>query len=187
MKWITALALGSVLHPAVSVRDTDGIIREPIKVEKGHAEALFFVTHDCPISNYYAHEIRRICEDYGKRGLSCALVYVDPTISDQQANKHAADYGHGSYPRIVDRNHDLVKATGAEITPTAVLVKSDETVAYRGRIDNFYAALGKPRRLVTEHDLRDALDAVFAGKPVVKPEAPPIGCYIPDLKAFSTQ
>jgi len=31
---------------------------------------------------------------------------------------------------------------------------------------------------VTEHDLRDALDAVLAGKPVSKPETQPIGCYI---------
>ncbi|HWE53240.1 MAG TPA: hypothetical protein VG273_25840 [Bryobacteraceae bacterium] len=184
MKWLAALALGAVLHPAVIVRDTEGVKQEPLKVEKGRAEALFFITHDCPISNYYSHEIRRICEDYSKHGLSCALVYVDPTITDEQARKHAAEYGHGDYPRIVDRNHDLVKATGADITPTAVLVKSDETIAYRGRIDNFYAALGKPRAQATEHDLRDALDAVFSGHPVAKPEAPPIGCYIPDLKAY---
>jgi hypothetical protein len=184
MRFLAALVLGSILHPGVVLRDTEGIRQEPLKVEKGHAEALFFVTHDCPISNYYSHEIRRICEDYGKRGLGCALVYVDPTVTDAQVNKHAQDFGHGSYPRIVDRNHDLVKATGAEITPTAVLIKSDETIAYKGRIDNFYAALGKPRRQVTEHDLRDALDAVFSGRPVAKPEAPPVGCYIPDLKAF---
>jgi len=184
MKWLAALALGTILHPSVSLRDTDGIVREPLKVEKGHAAALFFITQDCPISNYYAHEIRRICEDNSKRGLSCALVYVDPTLTDEQVNKHAQDYGHGVYPRIVDRNHDLVKATGADITPTAILIGPGETIAYRGRIDNFYAALGKPRRMVTEHDLRDAIGSVFDGKPVAKPEAPPIGCYIPDLKAY---
>jgi hypothetical protein len=184
MKGLAALVLGTVLHPGIALRDTDGVRREPLKVEKGHAEALFFITHDCPISNYYAHEIRRICEDYSKRGLSCALVYVDPALSDEQANKHAREFGHGSYPRIIDRNHELVKATGADITPTAVLIGPDETIAYRGRIDNFYAALGKPRRQVTEHDLRDGLDAVFSGRPVAKPEAPPVGCYIPDLKAY---
>jgi hypothetical protein len=185
MKWLVTFALGTILHPAIALRDTDGIVREPLNVEKGHAEALFFITLDCPISNYYAHEIRRICEDFGKRGLGCALVYVDPTLTDEQVKKHAQDYGHGSYPRIIDRNHDLVRATGADITPTAVLIDGDKNIAYRGRIDNFYAALGKPRRMVTEHDLRDATEAVLTGRPVARAEAPPIGCYIPDLKAFS--
>jgi hypothetical protein len=33
------------------------------------------------------------------------------------------------------------------------------------------------------HDLRDALDAVLAGKPVAVPESHPVGCYIvsPDV------
>jgi hypothetical protein len=172
------LALGTILHPAVAVRDIDGVTREPLKVGKGHVEALFFVTNDCPVSNYYAHEIRRICEDYEKRGVACALVYTDPAMTDDQAREHAREYGHGSYPKIVDRAHALVKATGAAINPTAVLIKPDESIAYRGRIDNFYAAIGKTRRVVTEHDLRDALDAVIAGRPVAKQEAPPVGCYI---------
>ena len=184
MKWLAAFALYSILNPGVILQDIDGVKREPLKVEKGRAQVLFFVTHDCPVSNYYSHEIRRICEDGARRGLGCSLVYVDPTLTADQVRKHAAEYGHGNYPKIVDRKHELVKATGADITPTAVLITADKTIAYRGRIDNFYAALGKTRRVVTEHDLRDAIDAVFAGRKVEKPENSPIGCYIPDLKAY---
>jgi hypothetical protein len=178
MKSLLLFTLGTILHPTVAVRDIDGVMREPLKVEKGHVEALFFVTNDCPVSNYYAHEIRRVCEDYATRGVGCALVYTDPAMTDDQAREHAREYGHGSYPKIVDRAHALVKATGAAINPTAVLIKPDESIAYRGRIDNFYAAIGKTRRVVTEHDLRDALDAVIAGRPVAIPEASPVGCYI---------
>ncbi len=178
MKLLLAFVLGSILHPGVSVRDINGVMREPLKVDKGHAEALFFITNDCPVSNYYSHEIRRICEDYATKGVGCALVYTDPTMTDEQARQHSTEYGHGEYPKIVDRTHALVKATGAAINPTAVVVRPDESIAYRGRIDNSFAAIGKQRRVVTEHDLRDALDAVLAGKPVAKQEAPPIGCYI---------
>jgi hypothetical protein len=178
MNWLALFTLGTILHPAVAVRDIEGVLREPLKVEKGRVEALFFVTNDCPVSNYYSHEIRRICEDYAQRGVGCALVYTDPSLTDDQARQHAKEYGHGSYPKIVDRAHALVKATEAAITPTAVLIRPDESIAYRGRIDNFYAAIGKQRRVVTEHDLRDALDAVLAGRPVAKPEVSPVGCYI---------
>jgi hypothetical protein len=187
MNWLAGFALGAALvsHPEISVRDTDGIERHPLKIEKGHAEAVFFIASDCPVSNYYSHEIRRICDEYYSKGLGCALVYVDPTLTDAAAAKHAQEYGHGSYPKLVDRKHLLVAATGATITPEAVVIRSDESIAYRGRIDNFYAALGRPRRVVTEHDLRDALDAVFSGKPVPKAETQAVGCYIPELSAYS--
>jgi len=178
MKWLFLFALGHVLDPSVAVRDIDGVAREPLKVAKGHVEALFFVTNDCPVSNYYSHEIRRICDEYAQRGAGCALVYTDPAMTDEQARQHSKEYGHGAYPKMVDRSHALVKATGAAITPTAVLIGPDESIVYRGRIDNFYAAIGKTRRVVTEHDLRDALDAVISGRPVAKQEAPPVGCYI---------
>jgi hypothetical protein len=183
MKFAIALALGSILHPELKVRDINGVERSPLTVE-GKAAALFFVTNDCPVSNYYSHEIRRICDGYSKQGVSCSLVYVDPTMTGDQVRQHAQEYGHGDYPKFIDRRHELVKATGAEITPTVVVIRRDASIAYRGRIDNFYADFGKPRRMVTEHDLRDALDAVIAARPIAKSETKPVGCYIPDLKIY---
>lgn len=171
MKWLLTLALAAGLAP--------------MRPGKGQVAALFFIAPDCPVSNYYAHEIRRICDEYAGRGLRCSLVYVDPAMTDAAAQKHAADYGHGSYPKIVDRKHELVGAAGATITPEAVVVKDDGSIAYRGRINNFYAALGRPRRAVTEHDLRNALDAVFTGKAVAVNRTSAVGCYIPDLSAYS--
>ncbi|MGD1069308.1 MAG: hypothetical protein ABSB15_04140 [Bryobacteraceae bacterium] len=187
MRWFAALALAPVLyatvvlHPAIRMRDVGGVEREPLKVEKGGLKALFFISRDCPISNRYSPEIRRICDEYSARGVACALVYVDPGLSDIEAAKHALDYGHGGYPKFVDRTHALVAATGATVTPEAVLIRADESIAYRGRIDNSYAALGKQRSVVTERDLRDAIEAVLSGRAVARPEVAAIGCYIPDL------
>src|ERR1051326_7423267 len=61
---------------SLSVTDIDGRQFAPLR-PSGPAEALFFITHDCPISNFYAPEIQRICSEYGSKGVSCALVYVD--------------------------------------------------------------------------------------------------------------
>jgi hypothetical protein len=153
-----------------------------LTVPKGHEAVYFFVTNDCPISNAFAPEIARICAEYGPKGAECELVYVDPTISDETAQAHAKAYGHGSYPKIVDRKHELVKMTGVTITPEVAVVNAAGQVVYRGRIDNSFAALGQQRRTATEHDLRDALDATLAGKPAPHPETKALGCYIPDLK-----
>jgi hypothetical protein len=181
---LVLLALGMTLNPSLHLRDVEGIERYPLKVDKGHAEALFFIAEDCPISNYYSQEIRRICDAYRARGVGCSLVYVDPTLSDAAAAKHAQEYGHGAYPKIVDRNHALVEATGATITPEAVVIAPNETIAYRGRIDDSYVSLGKKRRVVTEFDLRDALDAVLTGKPASRAEVQAVGCYISPLSAY---
>jgi hypothetical protein len=72
------------------------------------------------------------------------------------------------------------------VTPTAVVVDAQGTVRYRGRVDNLYAALGKTRQQVTSHDLRDALDAVLAGRPVAHPETEAIGCFITDPALLRT-
>jgi hypothetical protein len=164
------------------VLDVNGVEREPMRVESGKANVLFFVTNECPISNSYAHEIARICADYKSKGVGCALVYVDPAISNEQARQHAQEYGHGDYPRIVDRRHELVKATGVTVTPEAAVINRAGRVVYRGRIDDSYAALGQPRRPARNADLRNALDAVVAGKPVEKPQTHALGCYISDFR-----
>ena len=142
------------------------------------AEVLFFITHDCPISNFYAPEIQRICGQYGSQGVSCALVYVDPQMDAAEVRKHLNDFGYKGIPAILDGKHKVVDAAGAKVTPEAILVAHDGKVLYSGRIDNFYAGLGKPRRQATVHDLRTALEETLAGKPVTTPKTNPVGCYI---------
>jgi hypothetical protein len=163
------------------LRDISGVERYPLQLEKRELAAVFFVTTDCPIANGYAREIRRICADYSERGLRCSLVYVDPRLTDRDAARHAASFGHEGYPIYVDREQRLIRAAGAAVTPEAAVFNPGGEVVYRGRIDNLYFGWGKARRVVTEHNLRDSLDALFSGRPAPKREVPAIGCYIADL------
>lgn len=55
--------------------------------------------------------------------------------------------------------------------------------AYRGRIDDAYAARLKRNWQVKSRDLADALDAVLAGKPVANPVTQPVGCPIEKMDA----
>jgi len=165
----------------LAIHDVNGVDRQPLRVAQGKANALFFVSAECPISNAFAREIARICAGYKSKGIGCDLVYVDPGMSDDQARKHAQEYGHGDYPKIVDRRHELVKATGVTVTPEAAVVNREGKVVYRGRIDDSFSALGQPRREIRDADLRNALDAVAAGRPVEKPETKALGCFISDF------
>ena len=184
---LVAVGVWTAAGASLTIRDIDGLEVNPL-APTGAASVLFFVTHDCPISNSYAPEIQRICADYKSKGTACALVYVDPTIDGAGIHKHLTEYRYnGDVTAILDRTHTLVDATHAIVTPEAVIVAHGGEIVYRGRIDNFYAGLGKPRRQATQKDLRTALDEVLAGKPVSHPETQSLGCYIPPLSAYVSQ
>ena len=163
---------------AVVLLDLVGVEHRPLQV-KGAAHVLLFVTVDCPISNNYAPEIRRLVADYGSKGVRFFLVHVDPDVDVTQALAHAEDYDLPR-PVLLDPEHRLVAATGAEVTPEAVVVTPSQPVAYRGRIDDWYADLGRKRQSGPgRRDLRAALDAVLEGRPLPVTRTEAVGCYIP--------
>lgn len=162
----------------LTTTDLDGHPVRPFDTAGKRASILFFVAHDCPISNSYSLEIGRICEKYSGKAV-CSLVYGQPDLAPADAKKHFAEFGHHGYPAIIDRQNQLSKATGVTITPEAVVVRADGVIAYRGRIDNMYASPGRRRANVTEFDLRDAIEAVLAGHEAAPPRGPSVGCYIP--------
>jgi hypothetical protein len=143
------------------------------------ANVVIFITNDCPIANSYAPEIKSIIGEYSPRGAGFFLVHVDPDLGLEKARKHAEDFGYEN-AILRDPRHVLVSELEADVTPEA-FVLGPSGVLYRGRIDDLYADLGKKRRQARTRDLRDALDAVLAGKAVENPTTRAIGCYIPEL------
>ena len=173
---ITALA------PAgVGWRDIDGREFNPLQ-PAGAAGVMVFVSSDCPVSNGYAPEIQRICHDYSARGVSCALVYEDMRIEAAAVRKHLDDYRYRGIRAAIDGDRALAQKVQATVTPEAVVVDKSGATRYRGRVDNKYVSLGTARQVVTSHDLRDAIEAVLAGRPVPHPKTEAVGCFIPPAK-----
>jgi thiol-disulfide isomerase/thioredoxin len=141
------------------------------------ATVMIFVQHDCPICNGYAPAIQRLADSYAKSGAAFALIYAEPGLAAAQAVKHAHDYGY-RFPCILDGWRTLVKETGVTTAPEAVVLDSAGRIAYRGRIDNRFAALGVQRTNVTEHDLRNAIVKTLSGKTVTPSRTQSIGCFI---------
>jgi hypothetical protein len=142
---------------------------------------LIFVSTDCPISNRYAPEIRRLHDEFTPRGVRFRLVYPNPLDSEADISAHLAEYG---YPQIAerDRDHLLVKKAGATITPEAAVFDAHERLVYRGRIDDRFVELGRERPAATRRDLRNALTAALAGRRVSPSETQAVGCFIADMK-----
>jgi hypothetical protein len=178
----SAFTLAAATLP-VQIRSIDGALLSPFR-PAGRANILFFLSSDCPISNSYAPKIQQLCLEYGTKGVGCSLFYEDIKLSAAEARKHLDEYAYRRIPAAIDDVRKIAKEARATITPEAVVVDAKGDIRYRGRIDNFYAGLGKPRQVVTSHDVRDAVEAVLAGKRVANPETQSFGCYIVDPELF---
>ncbi|MBA4190730.1 MAG: hypothetical protein C0467_22320 [Planctomycetaceae bacterium] len=162
-----------------SFRDLDGKEQTPLAVDGVKAHALLFVSTDCPIANSYAPEINALVKDLAASPVRFYAIHVEPDLTPDAARKHAKEYGL-NLPILLDPKQELVAATGVTRVPEVAVILPDGTVAYRGRIDDRYAALGKKRPAPTERDLRDALTAILEGKAVATPRTTAVGCVIPD-------
>ena len=178
---MVSAVLGAVVATAAPLawqaRDVDGVVRDLFR-PAGPAGVVLFVSSDCPVSNGYAPEIQRICDDARTKGGSCTLVYEDSSIDAAAVRAHRDEYRYRQIPAVIDHDHAIAQRAKATITPQAVVLTPAGVIKYRGRIDDRYLALGKQRRVVTSHDLREAIGAVIAGKPVPHAETEAVGCFI---------
>jgi peroxiredoxin len=161
--------------PGPALPDLTGVLRHPLNAGAQTGSVLIFYWHDCPICNSYAAEIKRICAHY--TNFNFYIVQVDSDLTVEAARTHAREYALQA-PVLLDGRHVLARLAGATVTPEAVVFGKDKQILYRGRIDNLYADLVRRRTEATEHNLRDALDAIAAGKRVIN-QPQPLGCLIP--------
>jgi len=176
--WVPKLLISMFcMHSMLQLSDTDGVHRKPLDLHNQKAAVFIFVGVECPISNSYAPEINRIIKTYKDKGLDFYIVYSDPNLSVDDAKKHAKEFGY-TCPALMDPQQKLLKKVNATATPEAAVVDAKGQVLYLGRIDNWYEDFGKQRYAATTHDLRDALDAIAAGKKVATPVTKVVGCPV---------
>ncbi len=174
----TALA---VQRPHFTLLDTRGVVHTPEEWNGKKAIVVFFTTTDCPLSNNDVPEMIRTARDYASKGVEFYAVQADTTIADSDVIQHTREYQF-SFPVLFDARQVLVKMTGATTIPSAAVLTPDGTLLYLGRIDNRVEDFNIRRQEPTKFDLREALDAVLAGKPVPHSRTKTFGCAINSVK-----
>ena len=162
----------------LSLKDVDGAVQRPLADVGQAATVLFFVLHDCPIANAYAPEISRIAEEFRGRGVRAFVIYREDDFTPAEARMHAREYAYRC-PALLDSKGTLARAAGATVSPEAAVFSAKGALLYRGRIDDRVISPGKHRAEPHERDLRAALEAILAGKPVRERFTRAIGCYLP--------
>ena len=160
------------------LQDTAGAWHDAAEWRGAKAVVLAFISIDCPISNSYAPELQRVHADYAKRGVQFYAVQPDPDRALEDVQKYVADFGY-TFPLLLDPHQTLTRAARATIMPQVVVLAPQGEILYSGRIDDRYISIGNARYAATRNDLREALDAVLAGKPVAHAKTQAVGCVIP--------
>ena len=141
-----------------------------LRGEKG--TVLIFVAVQCPVSNAYNERMEKLAQDYKARGVNVIGINANSTESTEDVRHHAAEH-HLTFTILKDNDNKIADMLGAEHTPEAYLLDTNNKLLYHGRIDNSRSAQG-----ITSNDLRDAIDATLAGQPVKNAYVRAFGCSI---------
>jgi hypothetical protein len=138
-----------------------------------------FICRHCPFVKHVQRELARIGRDYA--GHDVGIV----AISSNDASAYPADAPASlaemarelefAFPLCHDESQHVARAYGAACTPDFFVYDRERRLAYRGQLDDSRPGNDVP---VTGRDLRAALDALLAGKPVDAAQKPSIGCNI---------
>ena len=183
--WVCACGLACLLAGTLAwaqqgVVDLDGRAANPLKANSGKITVLVFLRRDCPVSGRYAPVIQQISRQYqGKADFW--LVYPGKHESAEEIRKSVTQFGY-RLPVVRDPEFSLAHVSQVQITPEVAVFDREHHLIYDGRIDDQYIDVNRARPTPTTHELRDALDAVLAGRPVAHTDVRGVGCYISDLE-----
>jgi cytochrome oxidase Cu insertion factor (SCO1/SenC/PrrC family) len=175
-----AAAVTSIGHKPLQLLDLAGEPFDLWQIGAGRVSVVLFTRTDCPISNRLIPEVCHLHEVYHLRGVDFYFIYVDPHESPEDIRRHLQEY-RVPCQALRDPRHDLAAYCQATITPEAIVFDKDEAITYRGRVNDLYVDLGRPRAEPTTHDLADAIEATVLGRPVSVPTTAAVGCKIEDL------
>lgn len=150
--------------------------------DKVRFHCLIFLGTECPVSNGYSPEYKRLFQEYGAKGIAIVGIHPDPDVDPDRARLHAKEY-QLPFPIALDREQKLARAAGVQVTPEVAVLDPKGKVVWIGRIDDNWMPNGKKRTTVTRRDLRLALDALLEGKTPPPAAARPFGCPLPEIHA----
>lgn len=164
-----------ILHEAFASTSQQKISLKEQMGERGLV--LFFYSPDCPLCINYTKTLRELMQEFGAGQFGFIAVYPDTFYTESEIASFMNDY-QLSMPVILDSQKKLTDATGAEVTPEAVVLDHDGKILYKGAIDNWAYAEGKKRPSATQFYLLDALSAISEGKQPEPAITKATGCII---------
>jgi thiol-disulfide isomerase/thioredoxin len=174
----TMLPLGTLL-PAFDLPDFDG---QPVSSADFHASPALlvaFLCPHCPFVRHIRHGFASFAAEYTARGLAVVAINSNDVSAFPEDGpdgmRHEAGASGYAFPYLFDETQQAAKDFQAACTPDLFLFDAARRLAYRGQFDDSRPRTAVP---VTGRDIRAAVDAVMAGRPVEGPQRSSVGCNI---------
>lgn len=172
------LALGTQA-PEFTLPDTDGNAVSLSQLEQAKALVVMFICNHCPFVKHVRDGLAVLGKEYGARGVALVAInsndvttHPDDSPEQMKLEKQRAGY---TFPYLFDETQEVARAYQAACTPDFFVFDARRALVYRGQMDDSRPGGTIP---VTGKDLRAALDAILAGRPVSADQRPSIGCNI---------
>jgi peroxiredoxin len=166
-----ALAIGAAA-PDFTLPDADGRAHTLASLKGKSGTLILFIATQCPYSNAYNARMQKLAEDYRAKGVNVVGINSNASEPAAEVKQHAADNGL-NFTILKDPSNQIADRYDAQVTPEAYLFDASGKLVYHGRIDN-----SRTGYVITSTELRDAIEATLAGKPVEKAGAKAFGCSI---------
>jgi peroxiredoxin len=140
---------------------------------------VMFICRHCPFVKHLDKALAQLGRDYAGKGIGIVAISSNdadsyPDDAPESLAQQARDLGF-TFPYLYDESQDITRAYDATCTPDFFLFDSGLKLVYRGQFGDSRPGNGVP---VTGGDLRGAIDALLAGKPISPEQRPSIGCNI---------
>ena len=174
----TMLPLGT-RAPDFRLPDPSGIIVSLADFQRVPALLIIFMCNHCPYVKHIRDGLAKLARDYRPAGVAVVGINANDVAnyaadSPARMAEEAAAAGY-VFPYLYDETQAVAKAYRATCTPDFYLFDKDFRLVYRGQFDDSRPGNGLP---LTGKDVRAALDAVLAGKPVSPNQKSSLGCNI---------
>jgi len=165
------IAVGDKLAP-FTMKDAAGKDVNLASLAGKKAVVLAFIATQCPVSNAYNERMAGFAKEYEAKGVAFVGINANKQESPAEIVGHAKTHGL-SFPILKDDGNKKADEFGAQVTPETYVFDASWTLRYHGRIDD-----DKSGKAIASQDLRNAVDALLAGKEVPVKEAKAFGCTI---------
>jgi peroxiredoxin len=139
---------------------------------------VYWTCNHCPYALAWHERLVEAARDYSERGVRFLAINSNdaeryPADSFEAMRQRVDSEGGWPHPFLYDQSQEVARAWGAERTPDVFVLDSELRLRYRGAPDADY---DDPAQGASW--LREALDAVLAGREPERGETKPVGCTI---------
>jgi peroxiredoxin len=180
---LTPQAFGGKFNPTLSIGDPaptwsglPGVDDKQHSLDDLQGKQVVVVVFTCNSCPYAVDYEDRLIQFAANKGDDVGLVAVNVNKVDEDllpAMKQRAEAKGFNFPYLFDESQKIAKDFGATRTPEFFVFDKNRRVAYMGAMDDSSAPDG-----VKETYLKDAVEALLAGKEPEVKETPPVGCAI---------